>query len=282
MRPVDFYALPTKSSEPWHQAHGEIELFFDDDRLEFGLDTDAAEKAGADAIAFERKLYAYVDHENCVSYTSVTFEGKPIGILVRGTGDSSDRILTDLDGYRAARAYMEGFLKRDGRLLSDVVDPVAEPDLLKGSYGHWIATHEGEVRLVDVGHVDNDGTLLFDHDAYGRAFDRIVRPAIKPGSDEWREGIKGERMRTLVTEAILESIAAGVPATDAFDAIPAAEGIVREQGWSPVLVAGRDHTFTVGVSRYGMSGFTWDLALEPVGPRSLYDELANAPQAPSP
>ena len=285
MRPNEFYALPNVDTRPWYDAHGKVERFFDDPSLEWNLDDRAAKEAGADALAFERKLFANVDGERTVSYVAVTFEGRPVGILVtagRGEQDQEHRIVTDADGYAAARGYLDRYVKEPPRLASDLADPDAQIEVLDGIYGHVVIVHDGETRLLDVDHVSDLGTVLFDEKAYDLAFDRIVRPAFAgPDTEgEMRKGISGERMQGLVTRAVLESMPAGVEATDEFGDIPEVEGIRRYQDWSPVLVAGDDGTYTVGVDSMP-AWFTFRLKLERVGPPELYAELA-AKSVPSP
>lgn len=292
MRPIDIYALPSRDEQPWHSSFGsENELLFDDDAFDMRIETSRAKDEGADALVFERKLFANADYgERTVSYTAVRYAGAHIALLVtagRGERDQRHRLITDPDGWRAARSYVERFVEPDHGMERDVVQADADIDILAGTYGFTIARVGGETRLVGDGDIDAQGRVVFDEKAYDEAFDRIVRPAFKGGmaDAEFEEGLKGERMRALTVEAIVASMPEWVRSTTEFEPVPKVDGVYRHQGWSPVLVGTDEGTYTVGVDSHAVGGryFSWgySLGLERVGPPEMYDELAPA-SSPSP
>ncbi len=292
MRPIDIYALPSRDETPWHSTYGmQNEDLFDDDMFDARIVTQRAKEEGADALVFERKLFADTDYgERTISYTAVRYQGEHIALLVnagRGERDQKYRLVTDVDGWRAARAYVERFADPDNSVERDAVPTDAEIDVLGGIYGYSVTKVGDETRLVNNNDIDRKGRVVFDKKAYDDAFDRIVRPAFKGGmhEEEFQEGLKGERMRSLAVEAIVASLPDWVRSTTEFEPVPEAEGVHRFQGWSPVLVGTDEGTYTVGVDAYATEAryFSWgrNLGLERVGPPEMYDELAPS-AAPAP
>lgn len=286
MRPTEFYALPTKRSEPWHRSYETLATLFDDETLTHELERESAATAGAEGLAFEQKLFTSTDGERSVSYEAATFEGRPFAIVVRsgrGGEDNKSRHVTDVATYEAARAYVEGWRARGTGLDADVAPADEDLDILWGTYGHAVMARSGGVGLVPVDHIAESGKLLFDRDAFDVAFDGTVRPAFRDAGQEFRDGIAGRRMRDLAVPALLEGVPEGVRATDDFDEIPKVPGVTPINGWSPVLLGAEDGTYALGVLGGNQGYFSWaaEIRAEKVGPPELYDELARG-SAPSP
>jgi hypothetical protein len=279
VRPTEFYALPTETSEPWHQSYGSLGLLFDDDGIDHDVERDAAKEADAGALSFEQKLFDSGDGERTISYGAATFEGRPFAILVRsgrGGEDNQSRHITDLDTFQAAKSYVEKWRTDGSRLRNDVAPPDEDLPILRGTYGHAVMALDGVTRLVDVDHLDDAGRVLFDEKAFRAAFDRLVRPAFPPGDEEFKLGLKSQRMRDVTVPALLEAVPDGMRATDDFDPIPKVEGFTPFLGWSPVLIASDDATYALGPLVASGSHFTWRTGIraEKVGPPELFDELA--------
>lgn len=286
MRPIDIYALPTIESVPWHEeTWGRLRhLYEDGDMLMSDLDSDAAREAGASALVFETKLEADSDHDRGIRYTAVTFEGRPVAILLgygRGKDDHLRRFVTDTPGYRAARDYVERFLHPDARTAHDRTEPEAEIPELAGAYGHRVVAHGEGAVLVPDSWLDPDGRPILDAKAFREAVERDVMPTLRArgraDEPESERGLLGARVRDLVAQAILDCLGADVVGTTDFAPVPREKGGYRKLAWAGILAASGEHTYAIGITSYGMNGYlgwTSTVDVDRVGPRELYDTLA--------
>jgi len=279
MRPVDLYALPGLASDPWYDSHGPIGHFFDDEGLEYDLEREAARQSGDARLAFERKLFHGGDGERTVSYYAVTFDGTPFGILVlagRGGRDQVNRLVTRIDLYREAKAYLESRREREVSAESNLVDPQAEIDLLAGTYGHQVLVGpDGATRLVPVAHVWQD-RIVFDEIVFRTALNAHVHKDFTVRSPEFAQGLRGERMAAAASAALLTAIPSGLRASAAFDRDRLRETRAGKFAWVGVLATDGVYAFAVGVPGYRpVNGFAWTSAIEIacLGGCDLYAEL---------
>ena len=209
-------------------------------------------------------------------YSAVTFEGRPVAILIgygRGKDDHLLRFVTDMPAYRAAREYVETYLHHDAEAANERVGVDEEIPELSGVYDHRIVTTPKGAQLVPTGLIDPEGNPILDHAAFREAVERTVMPAVRGNNVDHR----GPEGLALTAQAILDSLGEGVVGTADFVPLKREPKAYRKLDWEGVLVASGDNCYLVGTTSYGRHGYLgWTTAVdaERIGGRDLYDALA--------
>jgi len=183
----DLYVMPDEDVRPWQDARDAIleEVF---GMREYEIDMDAADAAGEGRIKVHRKMQAMFDDEGewSAGIYVLSLDDRPFGAFV-GSGENEAGhtvfLVSDEGLQKQAIAVAEQFRKRprNGVFVGDDFD-LRTVKIADGV----IAQTPGGFRLVDARFAGKDGTLLFDEEAFRKAFRESVDDRLKANRDiEW-------------------------------------------------------------------------------------------------
>jgi len=247
----DLYVMPDEDVRPWQDARDAIldEVF---GMREHEIDMDAIREAGEERLLVHRKMQTMFDDEGewSAGIYVLSLDGRPFGAFV-GSGESESAatvfLVTDESLQKEATAYAEQFRNRprNGVFVGDDFDLRT----VKIHDGVIVGTPEG-FRLVDQKFAGKDGTLLFDEEAFRKAFQGSVDDRLKANRDiGWILSEGAALVAAAIPEGI-ERVVVNEPPKDY-------EG--RKLMWFAAAAATSEGTYAIGVHAHALerNGIDW-------------------------